>query len=167
MDLCRRRFITPLPRRQELSSYYARPYSRRFRKRQLSSYPLHQSNPEDMSRFEVLEVNYNHNHSDSSSNCSIHQAALDPNDYRNKDPINTWGNYQSFSSGQRDEEIAHSAHHWSDCFVLMCPLHEDDKIMNKVYAGELKSSPPLDNLRQGAMQDTIAPEFDKKTILSP
>jgi len=36
--------------------------------------------PEDMSRFEALEVNYNHNHSDCSSNCSIHRAALDPRD---------------------------------------------------------------------------------------
>jgi len=31
-----------------------------------------ESDPEDMSRFEVLEVNYNHNYSDCSSNCSIH-----------------------------------------------------------------------------------------------
>jgi len=30
-----------------------------------------ESDPKDMSRFEVLEVNYNHNHSDCSSNCSI------------------------------------------------------------------------------------------------
>jgi len=46
-----------------------------------------ESDPKDMSRFKVLEVNYNHNHSDCSSNCSIHRAALDPSDYRNKDPI--------------------------------------------------------------------------------
>jgi len=47
--------------------------------------------------------------------------------------------------------MAHSAQHWSDCLVLMCPVHEDDKIMNKVYAGELKSSPLLDDSQQGAM----------------
>jgi len=39
-----------------------------------------ESDPEDMSRFEVLEVNDNHNHSDCRSNCSIHRAALDPSD---------------------------------------------------------------------------------------
>jgi len=110
-----------------------------------------ESDPEDMSRSEVLEVNYNPNHSDSNSNCSIHRDALDPSDYRNKDPINNWGDYQNISSGRSDEEIAHSAQHWSDCFVLMCPVHEDDKIRNKVYAGELWSSPPLDDFQQGAM----------------
>jgi len=75
-----------------------------------------ESDPEDISRFEVLEVNYNHNHSDCSSNCSIHRAALDPSDYRNKDPINNWDDYRSISSGQSDEKIAHSAQHWSDCW---------------------------------------------------
>jgi len=126
-----------------------------------------ESDPEDMSRFEVLEVNYNHNHSACSSNCSIHRAALDPSDYRNKDPINNWRDYHSISSGQSDEEIAHSAQHWSDCFVLMCPVHEDDKIRNKVYAGELSSSPPLKEPQQGAMQDAMDPEINEETILSP
>jgi len=50
-----------------------------------------ESDPEDMSRFQVLEVNYNHNHADCSRNRGIHRAALDPSDYRNKDPINDWG----------------------------------------------------------------------------
>jgi len=125
------------------------------------------SDQEDMSRFEVLKVNYNHNHSDYSSNCSIHRAALDPSDYRNKDRINNWGDYQSISSGWSDEEIAHSAQQWSDCFVLMCPVHEDDKIMNKVYAGELRSSPPLDDPQQGAMQDAMDMEINDGNILSP
>jgi len=49
----------------------------------------------------------------------------------------------------------------------MCPVHEDDKIINKLYAGELKSSPPLDDRQQGAMQDAMDPEIDEKTILSP
>jgi len=49
----------------------------------------------------------------------------------------------------------------------MCPVHEDDKIRNKVYAGELGSSPPLDNPKQGAMQDVIDPEINEETILSP
>src|SRR6195952_2742808 len=35
----------------------------------------------------------------------------------------------------------------------MCPDHEDDKIMNKVYAGELPSSPPAAPSR--AMEDTM------------
>jgi len=68
-----------------------------------------ESDPEDMSRFEGHEVKYNHNHSDCSSNCSIHRAALDPSEYRNKNPINNWGDYPSISSGRSDEEIAHSA----------------------------------------------------------
>jgi len=42
-----------------------------------------ETDPEDISRFELLEVNYNHNHSDCSSNYSIHRAELDPNDYTN------------------------------------------------------------------------------------
>jgi len=111
-----------------------------------TSPPIHftESDPEDMSRFEALEFNYNHNHSDCSGNCSIDRAVLDTSHYGNKDPINNWGDYQSISSGRSDEEIAHSVPHCSDCFVLMCPVHEDDKIINKVYAGELKSSPPLD-----------------------
>jgi len=49
----------------------------------------------------------------------------------------------------------------------MCPVHEDDKIMNKVYARKLKHGPPLDNLRQGAMQDAMDPAFNEETILSP
>src|SRR6195952_274098 len=46
------------------------------------------SNPEDMSRFDTLDVDYTHNHSDYDSSCSIHQAVLDPSDYRNAGPIN-------------------------------------------------------------------------------
>ena len=126
-----------------------------------------ESDLEEMLRFEALEINYNHNHSDRSSNCSIHRAALDHSDYRNKDPINNWGDYRSISSGRNDEEVAHLAKHWSHCFVLMCPLYEDDKIMNKDYSAELKSTPPLDNPQQGAMQDAMDPEIDEETILSP
>jgi len=126
-----------------------------------------ESDPEDMSRFEVLKVNYNYNHSDCSSNCSIHRAALDPSDYRNKNPIHNWGDYHSISSGRSHQEIAHSAQHWSDCFVLMYPIHEDDKIRNKVYPGELSSSPPLDGPQPGAMQDAMDTEINEKTILSP
>jgi len=126
-----------------------------------------ESDPEDMSRFEVLEVNYNYNYSDCSSNCSIHRAALDFSDYRNTDPINNWWDYHSISSGRSDEEIAHAAQHWSDCFVLMCPVHEEDKIRNKGYAGELSGSPPLADAQQGEMQDTMDPEINEETILSP
>jgi len=49
----------------------------------------------------------------------------------------------------------------------MCPVHEDNKILNKGYADELKSSLPLDDLQQGAMQDAMDPEVDEETILSP
>jgi len=70
-------------------------------------------------------------------------------------------------SGRSDEEIAHRAQHWSHCFVLMCPVQEDDKIRKKVYAGELNSSPPLDDPQQGAMQDAMYPEINEETILSP
>jgi len=125
------------------------------------------SKPEDMSGFEVREVNYNHSHSDCSPDCSIHQAALDPSDYRNKDPINSFGDYHRIRGGRSDEENAHSAQHWSDCFVLMYPVHDDDKIRNKVYAGELSSSPPLEDPQQGAMQDAMDPEINEETILFP
>jgi len=49
----------------------------------------------------------------------------------------------------------------------MCPVNEDDKIMNKVYAGELHSSPPLDDLQERVIQDAIDPETDGVTIFSP
>jgi len=39
--------------------------------------------------------------------------------------------------------------------------------MNKLYAGEFKSSHPLDDPQQGAMQDAMDPEMDEETILSP
>ena len=96
-----------------------------------------------MSRFETLEVVYSRHCSDCNSDCSIHQALLDPTDYRNKNPINTWGDYRSISSGRSNEEIQHLAQDWTDCFVLMCLHHEDDKIMNKVYLGKAPSSPPV------------------------
>jgi len=124
---------------------------------------LTESEPEDMPRFEGLEVNYNNNHADRSSNCSIHQAVLDPSDYRNNEDINKGGDYHSISSGRSDEEMAYSAQHWSDCFVLMCPVHEEDKISNKVYAGQLSSSPPLDDPQQGGMQDAMDPEINEET----
>jgi len=41
---------------------------------------LTESDPEDISRCEILEVNYNHNHSACSRNRSIHRAALDPSE---------------------------------------------------------------------------------------
>ena len=126
-----------------------------------------ESEPQDLFSFEVLEGNYNQNHSDCSSNCSIYQAALDLSDYRNKYPINNWDDYQSISRGRSDEEIAQSAQHWSDRFVLMCLVHEDDTIRSKVYAGELTSSPPLDYPQQGAMQEAMDPEINEETILSP
>jgi len=47
-----------------------------------------ESDLEDLSRFEVLEANYNHNQSDCIRNCSIHRAALNLSNYRNTDPIN-------------------------------------------------------------------------------
>jgi len=49
----------------------------------------------------------------------------------------------------------------------MCPVHEGAKIINKVYAGELKSSPPHDDVQQGEMQEAMDPEVDEGTILSP
>ena len=104
-----------------------------------------ESDFEDMSRFEPLKVEYSRHCSDCNSDCSIHPTLLDPTDHRNKDPINTWGDYRSISSGRSDEEIQHSAQYWSDCFVLMLPDHEDNKIMNTVYLVEAPSSPPIDD----------------------
>ena len=49
----------------------------------------------------------------------------------------------------------------------MCPVHEDDKIRNKVYWGELPSSPPTVDPEQGAMEATMDMEPDRGTILSP
>ena len=92
-----------------------------------------ESDFEDMSRFEPLKGEYSNYCSDCNSDCSIHQAMLDPTDCRNKDALNTWGDYRSISSGRSDGVIQHSALYWSDYFLLMCPDHEDDKIMNKVY----------------------------------
>ena len=82
-----------------------------------------------MSPFEVLKVDYNYNHSECSSNWSIHLAALDPNDNRNKDSITTWCDYQSMRCGQRANEKADCGQHWSDGFVHMCLVHEDDRII--------------------------------------
>ena len=71
MELFRRRFISPLEER----SY---PYSLQDLTQEDSennTSPLThftKSDPEDISRFEVLEVNYNHIHPDCSRNCSIH-----------------------------------------------------------------------------------------------
>jgi len=48
----------------------------------------------------------------------------------------------------------------------MCPVHEEEKVMNQVYAGELHSSLPLDDLQERAMQDAMHPETDRETILS-
>ena len=121
----------------------------------------------DMSRFEPLEVDYTQHCSDCNSDCSVHQAMLDPTNYRNKNPINTWGDYQSISSSRSNEVIKHSAQHWSDCFVLMCPDHEDDKIMNKVYVGEAPSSPPVNDPQQGAMEAAMDTDLDEERVLSP
>jgi len=51
--------------------------------------------------------------------------------------------------------------------VLICPVCEDDEIRNKVYTGELQSSPPLDDHQQRARQDALDTEIDKQTFLSP
>ena len=82
------------------------------------------SNPANISRVEPLEVQYTGHCSVCDSDCSIHKAMLDPSDYRNKYPINLWGDYWRISSGRSDEEKEHSAKHWTDCFVLMYPVHE-------------------------------------------
>ena len=120
-----------------------------------------------MSRFEALEVQYTNHCPDCNSDCSIHPAVLDPSDYRNKSSINLWGDYRSISSARSDEEIQHSAQHWSDCFVQMSPVHEDDKIRNKVYWGELPSSSPTVDLEEGAMEATMDTYPDRGKILSP
>ena len=49
----------------------------------------------------------------------------------------------------------------------MCPVHEEDKIRNKVYWGELPSSPPTIDPEQGAMDATMDTEPDRGKILSP
>jgi len=67
--------------------------------------------PGEISKFEVLMVSYNHNHSDCDDDCSIHQVVLDPSDYKNKNTINKWEDYQSISSGKSNEEIQHLAEH--------------------------------------------------------
>ena len=125
-----------------------------------------ESDFEDMSRFEPLEVEYSRHCSDCNSDCSIHQALLDSTDYQNKDPINTSSDYRSISSGRSDKQIEHSAQHWSDWFVLMCPDHEDEKIMNKVYIGDAPSSPPIDDPQQGAMEAAMHTGPHEETVLS-
>ena len=49
----------------------------------------------------------------------------------------------------------------------MCPDHEDDKIMNKVYVGEAPSSFPIDNHQQGAMEAAMDTDPDEERVLSP
>jgi len=49
----------------------------------------------------------------------------------------------------------------------MCPVQEDDKIMNKVYPGEFRSSAPLEGLRGSAVHDAMDPETEGEIILSP
>ena len=120
-----------------------------------------------MSRFEPLEVEYPNHCSDCNSDCSIYQAVLDPSDYCKMSSINLWGDYRSISSGRSDEEIQHSAQHWSECFVLMCPVHEDNKMRNKVYWEELPSSPPTVDPAQGAMEATMDMETDRGKTFSP
>ena len=57
--------------------------------------------------------------------------------------------------------MEYSAKHWTDCFVLMFPIHEEDRIMNKVYAGELPSSPPAGDPQEGAMKASMDTEPDE------
>jgi len=64
-----------------------------------------ESYPEEISPVDVVEVNYNHTHSDCCTNGSIYCAVLDPSDYRNKDTNNNWGDYWSISSGRSDDKI--------------------------------------------------------------
>ena len=45
--------------------------------------------------------------------------------------------------------------------------HEDDKIRNKVYWGELPSSPPTVDPEQGAMEATMDTEPDRERFFSP
>ena len=49
----------------------------------------------------------------------------------------------------------------------MCPDHEDDKIMNKVYVGEAPSSPPLDDPQQVTMEAAMDTDPDEARVLSP
>ena len=92
---------------------------------------------------------------------------LDSSDYRNKDSINLWGDYRNISRGRSDEEKEDSAKHWTDCSVLICPIHKKDKIMNKVYAGGLPSSPAADNPQEGARETSMDTKPHEETILSP
>ena len=48
----------------------------------------------------------------------------------------------------------------------MCPDYEEDKIMNKVYAGELPSSATVDDLEGTVMKAFIDSELEGGTALS-
>ena len=61
-----------------------------------------QSKLEAISRFQPFEGEYSNHYSDCNSDYSIYQAMLDPTDCQNKNPINTWGEYRSISSGRSD-----------------------------------------------------------------
>ena len=119
-----------------------------------------------MSRFESLEVQYTGHCSDCDSNCSIHQAMLNPTDYRNWNCINLCGNYWSISSGRSDKEIQHSAQHWTECHVLRCSVHEENQARNKVYVGSLPSITTLASLNKRATEAAMATEPNEKTVLS-
>ena len=49
----------------------------------------------------------------------------------------------------------------------MCPDHEDDKIMNKVYIEEASSSPPIDDPQEGALEAAMDTDRDEESVLSP
>ena len=49
----------------------------------------------------------------------------------------------------------------------MCAVDEDDKIRNKVYWGELPSSPPTVDPEQGAIEASMDTEPDRGTVLYP
>ena len=49
----------------------------------------------------------------------------------------------------------------------MCPDHENDKIMNKVYVGEAPSSIPIDNHQQGVMEAAMDTDPDEERVLFP
>ena len=48
----------------------------------------------------------------------------------------------------------------------MWPDHEEDKIMNKVYAGELSSSPLVEDLEERVMGASMDSKSRREMVLS-
>ena len=72
--------------------------------------------PEDQAEYDIGA------HSECGSECS-----------RLRKTINDWGDTRSLSSGRSQEEIEHSALHWTACHEVVCDIHDSLKPPKTIY----------------------------------